>query len=230
MNNNTRHCFYGIHCNQKERCKFRHPRCRYGMACLGYDDNRCLYEHLQSCWYGTKCTRKKRCPFFHPFIHTWYAINTTSDDQLERLRDDAYVCPKDIHANRDGDCKEQNIECSDDEDDFSVVYASSTDTINSGINFFDYDMCTCECEHDIFYRPARTISTYNGSLKLTHDPIYILDDDRCCLCNQAGVFWVDLGCGCTFHKDCLRPYLQDQVEQCPSCEPDRCVACVDCRY
>ena len=108
------------------------------------------------------------------------------------------------------------------------INCSHSDPNYSNANFIDF------CTHFRAYDGGMKRTHYDGGMRLGSDMWYmedlIFEDDHCFACDYNQCDLINLRCGCTYHKSCIRRYLEKGREECPGCHPDVCQACIDCSY
>lgn len=90
------------------------------------------------------------------------------------------------------------------------------------------------CSHYCSYDRGMGRTDYAGNMSLAADMWYkedlIFEDDYCFACDENQCDLINLRCGCTYHKSCIRRYLEKGREEYPGCHPVVCQACINCSY
>ncbi len=112
-----------------------------------------------------------------------------------------------------------------------LLSIDSHSTIYSGYitQLFDYDTCICGPYHDHFaeYEPSSPSHSINISI-LNFSKTNI--DYTCKICNMNNNNEIGISsnmCKCIYHKKCISPFLQKNIDYCPVCS-NLCIRCIFC--
>jgi hypothetical protein len=100
------------------------------------------------------------------------------------------------------------------EDTIPSIYAPSVYGCDSG--YCGDEKCPVDFRE---YDGGEEKELYTGDMVLTENKQLLFVEDKCSFCNKLDCDLLNMRCGCAYHKWCIRVYLRNQINECPSCVP-----------